>query len=109
MKSWNPEAQNMSNPSIWKGTTTETDLPVLREDLTVDVAIVGGGITGLMTALQLSEAGKRVAVLEARRIGTGTTGFSKCTLSYQQGPHRRPPGPVSSTEICRRARPRHRL
>jgi glycine/D-amino acid oxidase-like deaminating enzyme/nitrite reductase/ring-hydroxylating ferredoxin subunit len=35
---------------------------------------VGGGITGLSTALLLAEAGKRVALVERRRLGTGVTG-----------------------------------
>ncbi|MGV3762234.1 FAD-dependent oxidoreductase [Parapedobacter sp.] len=39
-----------------------------------DVAIVGGGITGLSTALRLQEAGKRCIVIEAHQIGFGTTG-----------------------------------
>lgn len=39
-----------------------------------DVAVVGGGITGLTTALRLQEAGKRCVVIEAHHIGFGTTG-----------------------------------
>lgn len=39
-----------------------------------DVTVVGGGITGLTTAYLLSKAGKRVALLEADRIGAGETG-----------------------------------
>ena len=39
-----------------------------------DVAVVGGGITGLSTALRLQEAGKRCIVIEAHQIGFGTTG-----------------------------------
>lgn len=70
----------MNTLSIWKGTAGETDFPELREDLAVDVAIVGGGITGLMTAMLLNRVGKRVAVVEAARIGTGTTGFSTGNL-----------------------------
>jgi len=42
-------------------------------DLAVDVAVVGGGITGVTAALLLKLAGKRVALLEARRIGGGVT------------------------------------
>lgn len=46
----------------------------------VDVAVVGGGITGLTTALLLSEAGASVALLEARRVGEGNTGNSTGNL-----------------------------
>ena len=40
----------------------------------VDVAIVGGGFTGLSTALHLAEQGSKVAVLEAQGLGHGGSG-----------------------------------
>ena len=46
----------------------------LREALRVEVAIVGGGLTGVATALGLAERGVSVALLEARRIGWGASG-----------------------------------
>ena len=50
--------------------------PPLRGDLDVDVAIVGGGFAGLMTAYELrrAESALRVAVLEAREVGYGASG-----------------------------------
>lgn len=51
-----------------------TPLTSLEGDLVVDVAISGGGITGLTEALFLAEAGARVAVLERREIATGASG-----------------------------------
>ena len=42
----------------------------------VDVAIVGGGVTGCSAALHLAERGYRVALLEAERIGWGASGRS---------------------------------
>ena len=48
----------------------------LEQDLTVDVAIVGGGITGLTAARLLKESGQRVAVVEGLEIGAGTSGFT---------------------------------
>jgi glycine/D-amino acid oxidase-like deaminating enzyme len=52
------------------------DLPPLPADLDVDVAIVGGGYTGLWTALALRERDPslRVAVLEAEYCGAGPSG-----------------------------------
>ena len=50
--------------------------PPLRRDIAVDVAILGGGITGLTAAAHLKQAGKRVAVLEAAHIGSGTSGYT---------------------------------
>lgn len=70
--------------SLWMDTTPETDYPKLSEDLTVDVAVIGGGISGLITALVLARAGKSVAVLEADRIGTATTGHTTGKVSVLQ-------------------------
>ncbi|MDP1521300.1 FAD-binding oxidoreductase [Porticoccus litoralis] len=48
--------------------------PVLGEDISVDVCIIGGGYTGLSTALHLSEAGCKVAVLDSHHIASGASG-----------------------------------
>lgn len=66
--------------SIWHGTAGETSFPVLSGQLEADVAVVGGGITGIMAAMLLSRGGKRVVVLEALRVGFGTTGSSTGNL-----------------------------
>ncbi len=46
----------------------------LTSNLRVDVAIVGGGFSGISTALELTERGLKVAVLEAKLVGWGATG-----------------------------------
>ena len=66
--------------SIWTATANGAAFEPLAENLDVDVAIVGGGITGITTAALLSQTGKRVAVFDAGRIGTGTTGYSTGNL-----------------------------
>ena len=48
--------------------------PVPRYDGRVDVAIVGGGVTGCSAALRLAEAGLRVRVYDARGIAEGASG-----------------------------------
>lgn len=59
--------------SFWLGTRPYTPGPPLAGDLDVDVAIIGGGYTGLTTAwfLKRAEPGLRVALLEAQVIGFG--------------------------------------
>lgn len=70
----------MDNASIWQGTAAQTAFPVLEGRVTADVAIVGGGITGLTLAMLLTEAGKSVALVEAHAIGQGTSGNSTGNL-----------------------------
>jgi gamma-glutamylputrescine oxidase len=48
--------------------------PQRRHEGRVDVAIVGGGVTGCSAALRLAEAGLRVRVHEQRRIAEGASG-----------------------------------
>lgn len=58
--------------------------------VTAAAVVVGGGITGLTTALRLADAGQKVVVLESRQIGGGDTGNSTgnlyATLSQGLGP-----------------------
>jgi glycine/D-amino acid oxidase-like deaminating enzyme/nitrite reductase/ring-hydroxylating ferredoxin subunit len=71
-----------AHQSYWRETAEEkaTHYAPLETNLEVDVAILGGGITGLTAAIHLKRAGRRVAVLEAREIGSGTTGFTSAHL-----------------------------
>jgi glycine/D-amino acid oxidase-like deaminating enzyme/nitrite reductase/ring-hydroxylating ferredoxin subunit len=61
--------------------------PPLEGELDVDVVVVGGGIVGILTAYQLHEAGSRVALLEARRLGDGTSGNSTAKVTSLHGLH----------------------
>lgn len=62
-------------PSVWLATANPTpDLPRLGRDLYTDVAIIGGGFTGLVAAHHLSRAGVACAVLEANDAGWGASG-----------------------------------
>ena len=66
--------------SIWKSTAPNTGFPTLNENISTDVAIVGGGITGITAAYLLAKSGKKVVVLEADTISGGTTGDSTGNL-----------------------------
>jgi gamma-glutamylputrescine oxidase len=52
----------------------ELNTQPLAGDITTDVAIIGGGITGVSAALHLAERGFSVALLEAEHIGWGASG-----------------------------------
>ncbi|WP_196159731.1 FAD-binding oxidoreductase [Reinekea sp. G2M2-21] len=52
----------------------ESNYPRLEENIRVDVAVIGGGFTGVNTALELAEKGYSVALLEANKIAWGATG-----------------------------------
>ena len=62
-------------PSYYAATATrQTDYPTLSGSVQVDVCIVGGGFTGLNSAIELAERGYKVAVVEARKMGWGASG-----------------------------------
>jgi glycine/D-amino acid oxidase-like deaminating enzyme/nitrite reductase/ring-hydroxylating ferredoxin subunit len=70
----------MTTIPVWKSAAPQISFPVLQQDITVDVAIIGGGITGITTAYLLSKAGKKVAVVEALKIAGSNTGYSTGNL-----------------------------
>ncbi|MFD5795286.1 FAD-dependent oxidoreductase [Streptomyces diastatochromogenes] len=50
-------------------------------DISVEVAVVGGGVAGLSTAWELARRGRQVAVLEADRVAAGVTGHTTAKLT----------------------------
>lgn len=72
-------AQFTANPGhapSWYAATAnqKTVRPALQGEIAADVCIVGAGFTGISAALELSERGYKVVVLEAERIGFGASG-----------------------------------
>ena len=65
----------MKHEPVWADVSMP-EAPMLRGRLRTDVAIVGGGLTGLSTAYHLAAAhpGLRIAVLEASTFGAGASG-----------------------------------
>ncbi|MDE0754143.1 MAG: FAD-binding oxidoreductase [Woeseiaceae bacterium] len=61
--------------SYYAATVNEvTDYPAFEGTVSADVCVVGGGFSGVSTALSLVERGYSVALVEANRIGWGASG-----------------------------------
>lgn len=73
------------NKSLWLDNYEIKGFPELTHDLETDVLVVGGGITGIMTAYLLGEEGYRVTLVEANKLVHGTTGNTTGKLTYQHG------------------------
>ncbi|WP_372887209.1 NAD(P)/FAD-dependent oxidoreductase [Shimia sp.] len=59
---------------FWNETVSARPRPPLTGEITADVAVIGAGYTGLSAALHLAEAGRSVALVEARQPGWGASG-----------------------------------
>jgi glycine/D-amino acid oxidase-like deaminating enzyme len=78
----------LAMPSLWL--TERANPPLLPSPIengarSADVAVVGAGITGLITAVLLARAGRNVLVLEANSLGAGATGNTTAKISLLQG------------------------
>lgn len=71
--------------SYWRTSTNLSSFPPLEDDVTVDIGIVGGGITGITAAYLLSKEGFTVALIEANTLLSGTTGNTTAKITTQHG------------------------
>ena len=71
--------------SYWRTSIEPSTYPQLDDNLTSDVVVIGAGIAGLVTAVQLIEQGYDVTLIEADRIASGTTGYTTAKVSSQHG------------------------
>lgn len=69
-------AIDWQTPHLWRKTAGDRPLaaPALTGEAEADLCIIGGGLTGLSTALHAAEAGLRVICLEATEIGAAASG-----------------------------------
>ncbi len=67
--------------SLWTATAPAPSRDPLRGRHAAEVAVVGAGITGMLAALFLSDAGVDVAVVDAGRVGGGVTGHSTAKVT----------------------------
>ncbi|WP_110988313.1 FAD-dependent oxidoreductase [Acaryochloris thomasi] len=79
-----PQISGKTTP-FWIDSTTESNFQPLTQNLTVDVAVIGGGIAGVTAAFLLKRAGKTVALIEAEQIASKASGrtTAKVTSLHQ--------------------------
>ncbi|WP_226470638.1 NAD(P)/FAD-dependent oxidoreductase [Luteimonas panaciterrae] len=63
------------------------EFPRLQHDVSCDVAVLGGGITGALVANELADHGHDVVVIEQNEIGWGSTAASTALLQYEIDTH----------------------
>ena len=73
--------------SYWISSWIENkkEYPKLQEETETEIAIIGGGLTGLTTAYYLTKAGKEVILLEKDKICNHTSGNTTAKITSQHG------------------------
>jgi glycine/D-amino acid oxidase-like deaminating enzyme/nitrite reductase/ring-hydroxylating ferredoxin subunit len=78
---WEAKTAGKTEPS-WFSDAITPKFGQLDRDISVDVAIVGGGIAGMTTGYSLAKAGKTVAVLEDGDLASGETGRTTAHITH---------------------------
>ena len=71
--------------SIWSERCRFKEREPLSKSIKTEIAVIGAGITGLLTAFVLQNAGHHVVMLEARRIASGQTCHTTAKITSQHG------------------------
>jgi glycine/D-amino acid oxidase-like deaminating enzyme/nitrite reductase/ring-hydroxylating ferredoxin subunit len=72
----------MKNVPVWIDTAPIRKFPKLQRNISVDVLVVGAGVTGITTAYLLEKAGSTVALIERERVASMDTGHTTAHLTY---------------------------
>lgn len=97
------DAQTTSaDGSYWLATTpAAASRPPLPAGVRAEVAVLGGGLAGVTTALMLARAGVDVVLVEARTIGSGVSGTTTAKVTSAHGSCYHPLASRISTEAAR--------
>jgi glycine/D-amino acid oxidase-like deaminating enzyme len=79
---WEAQSSGYTESSWFSNIRRPLRFNKLNQNISVDVAIVGGGIAGITTAYLLSKSGKSVALLEDGYIGSGETGRTTAHITH---------------------------
>ncbi len=73
--------KEIAEQPIWDEGVEFPQFSSLAESTTTEVVVIGGGLTGVLTAYLLTRAGSKVVLLEADRMGHGATGMTTAFLT----------------------------
>lgn len=73
------------NFSYWVESTKQTNFPSLAKDISTDVLIIGGGITGILTTYMLSNSNLNITIVEADKMAMGVTANTTAKITSQHG------------------------
>lgn len=71
--------------SIWRNSCKLEKREALKGEMETEIAVIGGGMAGILTAYLLQREGRRVVVLERYRIGSGQTQNTTAKITSQHG------------------------
>ena len=75
----------MKMSSVWRNQTLLPAFPKLDNSIKTDVAVIGGGMAGILCAHSLMENGVKCVLIEADRICHGVTGNTTAKITAQHG------------------------
>ncbi len=75
----------MKNISIWQSDKFKRYNNKMPWNLTIDILIIGGGITGISSAYFLDDCNRKIILIDKDGIGSGVTGKTTAKISYLQG------------------------
>lgn len=71
--------------SVWQESISFSNFPMLDKNIKTEVAVIGGGIAGILTAYMLKNQGMSVVVLEAENICNKVTADTTAKITVQHG------------------------
>ncbi|MGI2328843.1 FAD-dependent oxidoreductase [Planococcus sp. YIM B11945] len=71
--------------SYWRDVKGIPSFPKLQENQSTDIAVVGGGIAGIISAYLLAKAGRKVTLIDAGKLLDGVTGNTTAKITAQHG------------------------
>lgn len=71
----------ISEQTTWEG-LDKKQFPSLKGQHKTDVAVIGGGLAGVLIAYELAKEGRQVCILESNEIGKGVTSYTTAFLTH---------------------------